>query len=143
MLNFTKVISFLLIVSILLSSCGVMFGGSRYNGSIAVREHPNAKIYVNGNHIGTGTALSSFPRNKALTVEVFQEGCEKKVLTFDNSFRGGSFVLSFLMWGLVGLVVDGATGACYKPDHKNNPNIQKLSDKNYLFTVDYSECIVK
>jgi hypothetical protein len=126
--------------SILLSSCGVMFGGSKYNANIKVKDHPNAEIYANGEKIGTGEVSTSFKRNQPLKVEVKQDKCQPKTKNFDNSFRTGNFILSAISWGLVGIAVDLGTGASYKPDHKNDPDIEKLSDKNYKFTVDYSEC---
>jgi hypothetical protein len=44
------------------------------------------------------------------------------------------------MWGLPGAIVDLGTGASYKPDHRHNPAIEKMSDKNLAFTVDYEGC---
>ena len=128
------------LVCFTMSSCGVMFGGSKFSGSIVAKDHPNAQIYVNGNNIGKGTATGLYPRNRPLTIELRQEGCETKTQTFDNTFRAGTFILSLVTWGLVGIIVDLGTGATYKPDHKGNPAIEKMSDKNYLFTVDYSGC---
>ena len=126
--------------SFLLSSCGVMFGGSKYNAEIEVQNHPNAEIYANGEKIGTGQTSSSFKRNQPLKIEVKQENCESKTENFENKFRTGNFILSAFSFGLVGIAVDLGTGASYKPDHKNDSNIEKLSDKNYKFTIDYSEC---
>jgi hypothetical protein len=120
-----------------------MFGGSRFSGSIIAKDHPNARIYVNGNNIGTGTAVGLFPRNRPLTVELKQEGCENRMQTFDNTFRAGTFVLSLVTWGLLGAIIDVATGASYKPDHKSNPAVQKMRDKNFVLTIDYSDCPVK
>ncbi len=125
---------------ILFTSCGVMFGGSRYNANIKVNDHPNAEIYANGEKIGTGEVSSSFKRNLPLKVEVKQDKCEPKTKNFDNAFRTGNFILSAISWGLIGIAVDLGTGASYKPDHRNDANIQRLSDKSYNFTVDYSEC---
>jgi hypothetical protein len=136
----TKVLSMLTLLSVLISSCGVMFGGSKFSGSIVAKDHPNAKIYVNGNKIGQGTSVGLYPRNKPLTVELKQEGCESKTQTFDNTFRTGNFILSLLTWGLVGIAIDLGTGASYKPDHKSNPAIEKMNGKNFIFTVDYSDC---
>ena len=126
--------------SFLLSSCGVMFGGSKYNAKIEVQNHPEAEIYANGEKIGIGEASGSFKRNQQLKIEVKQENCESKTKKFDNKFRTGNFILSAFSFGLIGVAVDLGTGASYKPDHKNDPNIEKLSDKNFKFTVDYSEC---
>jgi hypothetical protein len=126
--------------SVLLSSCGVMFGGSRYNSNIEVKDHPNADIYANGEKIGTGEVSTSFKRNQPLKIEVKQDKCEPKIQNFDNRFRTGNFILSAVSWGLLGIAVDLGTGASYKPDHKNDPSIEKLSDKDFKFTVDYSDC---
>jgi hypothetical protein len=135
-----KVLSMITLLSFICSSCGVMFGGSKFTGSIIAKDHPNAQVYVNGNKIGQGTAIGLYPRNRPLTVELKQAGCESKTQTFDNTFRGGNFVLSLLTWGLVGVILDVATGAAYKPDHVGNPAIEKMSIKNFVFTVDYSDC---
>ncbi len=140
MKNYLKSIAALLLVTFAFGSCGVMFGGSRFSGSIVVKDHPDAQIFVNGNKIGQGSALGMYPRNRPLTVQVKETACEAKTITYDNTFRTGNFILSLVMWGLVGVAVDLGTGASYKPDHNHNPAIQKLSDKNFLFTVDYSEC---
>lgn len=126
--------------SFTLTSCGVMFGGSKYSGTILAKDHPDAQIYVNGNNIGKGTATGLYPRNRPLTVELRQDGCENKMQTFDNTFRTGNFILSLVMWGLVGIAVDLGTGASYKPDHASNPAIQRMSDKNFTFLVDYAGC---
>ncbi|AJW61768.1 hypothetical protein VO54_00279 [Elizabethkingia miricola] len=138
-----KKIIFLAITAITvlsLNSCGVIFGGSKYSGTINVKDHPNADIYVNGNKLGVGQATKLFPRNKPLVVEVKQNDCEPKTQTFDKAFRTGNFILTVLGWGIIGIGVDLGTGASYKPDHNNDSNIKKLSDKNYTFDVDYSQC---
>lgn len=140
MRKFCKNLLVMILMTFTLSNCGVMFGGSKFSGSIIAKDHPNAKIYVNGNNIGQGTAVGLFPRNRPLTVELKQDGCESKTQTFDNTFRTGNFILSLFSWGLVGILVDLGTGASYKPDHKSNPAIQQMSTKNFLFAVDYSGC---
>jgi hypothetical protein len=135
-----KIATLLLLGSLTLSSCGVMFGGSKYIGTINVKNHPNAQIYVDGTKVGQGTGTVVRPRNLPLTVEVKQEGCEPKTQVYHKAFRTGNFILSAAMWGIIGIAVDLGTGASFKPDHKGNPAIQKLSDKEYSFTVDYSGC---
>ena len=134
------VIALSLSMLIFLNSCGVMFGGSRYEGTIVAKDHPNAQIYVDGQKMGNGQVTGLFPRNRALTVEMKEDGCDTKTQTFNNAFRTGNFIISVISWGLIGIGVDLGTGASYKPDHKNNPAIQKVSDKKYTFNVDYSDC---
>jgi hypothetical protein len=126
--------------AVALSSCGVMFGGSYYNASVAVKEHPEALIYVNGRYIGKGAAIGRFPRKNELMVEVRQQECEGQFTTFGKRFRTGNFLLSALMWGTSGIVIDLVTGACYKPDHVRNPAIEKQSTRDFFFTVDYAGC---
>lgn len=142
-----KNVAYLLIVitllSFTLSSCGVIFGGAKYNATIIAREHPNASIYVNGNNIGQGTARGIYDRNEPLTVELRQEGCPNHSQTFDNTFRTGNFILSVITWGLLGIAVDLASGAAYKPDDVSNPAIQKQDLDNFIFTTDYPGCPAK
>jgi hypothetical protein len=133
-------IAMTILISASFTSCGVMFGGSKYQGSIEVKDHPNAEIYVDGQKLGTGSATKLFPRNRPLVVTVEQEGCEKNTQTFDKAFRTGNFILSAVSWGIIGIGVDLGTGAAYKPDHAGNPSIQKLNTKDFNFSVDYSKC---
>ncbi len=139
-MKITLLVTFL---SLIFSSCGVMFGGSKFQGTITAKDHPNANIYVNGNKAGQGTVTGLYPRNRPLSVELKQDGCDPKTQTFDKTFRTGNFILSLVCWGLVGIAIDLGTGASYKPDHTSNPAIQRMSDKNYNFTVDYSGCPIK
>ena len=140
MKNLIKPATYLVLASFALSSCGVMFGGSKFSASIIAKDHPGAEIFVNGNKVGQGTAIGLYNRNRPLTVELRQDGCQVKSQTFDNTFRTGNFILSIVSWGITGMVIDLATGACYKPDHKRNPAVQQISEKNFVFTVDYSGC---
>jgi hypothetical protein len=136
----SKVWAALLILSFALTGCGVMFGGSRFNYSIIAKDHPNANIYVDGNNVGTGFATGFYPRNRPLTVKLRQDGCENKSETFHNTFRTVNFALSVIMWGVPGMAIDLGTGAAYKPDHVNNPSIQRMNDKYFVFTVAYPGC---
>lgn len=134
-----SVVALLLSMTVLFNSCGVIFGGSKYQGTIIAKDHPNAEIYANGKKLGNGQATALFPRNKELKVEIKEAGCETKTQSFDNAFRTGNFVLSVISWGLFSLI-DIGTGASFKPDHKHDPAIQKVNDKDYTFTIDMPAC---
>jgi hypothetical protein len=123
-----------------LSGCGVIFGGSMYNASIVVRNNPDALIYVNGNKLGKGAAIRSFQRNRPLTVELRDQNCEAQVKTFYNRFRVGNFILSAFTFGLLGMAVDFASGACYQPDYLHDPMVIRETFKTYTFTIDYDGC---
>lgn len=122
-----------------LTGCGVMFGGSRYNGTFIANGRPNADIYINGEKAGQGEVTKLLKRNKDLQVQIKEDGCEPVTKNFDNRFRTGNFILSVISWGLLGIAVDLGTGSSYKPDHRNNESITKMSDKNFRFSID-SNC---
>lgn len=122
-----------------LSSCGVIFGGSRYNGTFVANGRPNADIYINGEKVGQGEVTKMLKRDKDLQVEIKEEGCEPVTKNFDNRFRTGNFILSVLTWGIIGIAVDLGTGASYKPDHRNDASITRMSDKDFQFSID-SNC---
>lgn len=44
--------------------------------------------------------------------------------------------LTCFIYRIIGMIV----GVLYKPDHINNNEIEKITDKDYVFTIDYSEC---
>src|SRR5258708_12716160 len=96
MKNLIKPTTYLILMSFILSSCGVMFGGSKFSGSIVAKEHPNAQIFVNGTKVGQGTAIGLYNRNRPLTVELKQAGCDPKTQTFDNTFRPTNFILNLV-----------------------------------------------
>jgi len=139
-MKMVKMSAVVVAISIGCSSCGVIFGGSRYNAQIVVKNHPDAIIKANGNEIGKGTAVGSFKRNAPLQIEITEPGCASKSQTYDTTIRGGNLALSLFTWGLVGPIVDFVTGACFKPDHRNNKDITRTDKKNFVYTIDYSQC---
>ncbi len=140
MKNKNLIFAGVIMISMSMNSCGVMFGGSKYNGTIIAKNHPDAEIYVNGEKAGIGTVSGSYYRNKPLTVAIKSEGCEPHEKTYTSVFRSGNFILSAITWGLIGIGVDMGTGAAYKPNHKGEADINKENDKNYTFTVELPNC---
>ena len=134
-----KTTTICLLILVCTTSCGVMFGGSKFSGTITVPNHPNTNIYINGNRVGQGTTTGLYPRNQLLTVKLTQEECDPKTRTFNKTFRTGNFILTIITWAIVGIAIDLGTGGAYKPDHLSDPTIQRLSNKHYTFTIDYSE----
>lgn len=129
------VILTLSIISFQFQSCGVMFGGSRYNGTIVANGSPNADIYINGEKSGQGEVRKQLKRNQPLKVEIKEDGKETVTRNFDNTFRTGNFILSVLTWGILGIAVDLGTGASYKPDHRHDNSVEKINDKDYRFSI--------
>lgn len=140
----------IVIGAILLSSCGTIVGGSKYNAHITVVNNPKAQIVYNGVVRGTGNALIKVKRNEAnqFSFTVQQEGCKEQTYNYTSrTFRGWSFAASIIFftgftsgiplpWG-VGL--DLATGAVWKPSIWEK-GIFKDNYKNYRYEVNYTNC---
>ena len=138
-MRYNKILLYILITTTSFG-CGTLVGGRKYIGSIIVVNHSHASICVDGEQIGVGTAIKSFPRKKPLSVLVKQEGCEAETKVFNNRFRTSSLIFSAALFGYAGIAVDLYTGASFKPDHKQDSTILKISRKNYVFLIDYKSC---
>ena len=135
--------------SFLFTSCAAIFGGAQYNARIKVPDHPNAKISINGQYRGNGEASMVIKRKEAnmLNITVQEGDDEPQTTVFNNrKFRAGAFIFDLLLGWVppvpVGIIVDGATGAWWKPDDKD-PWITKIDRKNYLYTITYRPTTVK
>lgn len=88
----------LLILTLMSSSCATICGGSYYSAAINAKDHPGAEIYVNRDRAGKGVVTGNYRRDEPLIVEIRDEGCEDKEVTFDRSIRAGNVIFqdSFL-----------------------------------------------
>jgi hypothetical protein len=153
---------FLTVLAIGPSGCGVMFGGSKYYGTVIVRNNAQALIFADGVAIGKGRVTSRFPRRGPLQIKLSYDSCAPHVQTFSSRVRGGNVVLNLMAGVLLGsvvaltiddvdgrilrepvaipLIIDIASGAAYKPDHRRNPAVIKVNRKTFLFSLDYPGC---
>ena len=129
------------------SSCATIIGGAKYNAKIQVPNHPTATITVNGDYAGQGEANILVKRKDAdkLTVTVKEENCEPETTRFNSkSFRGWAFAGTVLGWtgniGYVllpwGVIVDGCTGAWWKPDETER-GVRKIDYDHFLYIINY------
>ena len=128
------------ISSLLLSSCATIVGGSKYWAQVVVANNPRAKIYYQGQEIGTGSADVLIKRAAAnhVVFEVKQDGLPDKRFEFYNrTFRGFSFAGTILSWGLYGIILDLATGSVWKPDIEEK-GISKIDFKDYKYVLNIS-----
>ncbi|MEM7108059.1 MAG: SHOCT domain-containing protein [Bacteroidota bacterium] len=150
-----KVLSNLMYIvsAILFSSCATIVGGSRYNAKVMVRDHRAAKIEYQGQTIGIGEASVQILRKNAdkVVFKISKEGCETQTNSFKKrTFRGWSFVGTLLGWtGIIngipvpwGIIVDGATGAWWKPD-TSEKGVLKIDHNHYLYNIEYEVCAIK
>ena len=86
----------------LFSSCATIFGGRKYNAIIKTNR-PNAEIWVNGEYIGVGNAVSSFERKNAnkLNITLKEKGCEDSIFKFrSRKIRGFALAGAIAPWAL-------------------------------------------
>lgn len=142
----------LMAIASIMTSCATIIGGSKYWAKVQVPDHPNAKIEYKGNYQGTGEASFTAKRSEAnqFSVTIKEDGCETETKNFtQRSFRGWAFVGTVIGWtGLTinggpwlpipfGVIVDGATGAWWKPDI-NEKGVSKQDYKHFNYQIDYT-----
>ncbi len=134
-------------IAFLASSCATIAGGSKYWAHVYVPNHPTAEIIYEGRQIGNGMATITVPRAKAKTLSftVHEKGYDEATYSFKrNLFRGWAFAGTILTWtGSIGgipipwgVLVDVATGALVKPDHRHEAGVSKLDYKNFKYTLE-------
>jgi hypothetical protein len=144
--------------AVLLSNCATIVGGSRYIAHVVVADRPNAKIVINGEQKGNGSATFPVMRKTAdkLVITVKEEGCPEETFRYTSKiFRGWAFFGSIVGWTGVysstdgtwiplpfGVIVDLATGAVWKPD-VTEKGVTKEDYKNFRYTINYTGCPTK
>ncbi len=110
---------FIAVAVLTFSSCATLFKGST-DGVNFSSEPDGAKVYVNGDMLGTTPFALELKSNKTYTIEFRKDGYENKTVLLNNSVGGGWIVLDVL-GGLIPIVVDAATGNWYglDQDHVN------------------------
>lgn len=92
------------------AGCGVMFGGTTKN--ISVTSAPSAAVITTQPSTGmytTPTTLS-LERKHAYTLVLRREGYNEAQFQIRKSMRTGPLILDILFTGLIGVIVDAATG---------------------------------
>jgi len=110
----TGAASIVVLVVYLLGGCATIFKGSHNNVDFA-SDPAGAKVYVNGVPRGTTPINLKLESNKTYTIEFKKEGYETKTYTITNHVGVGWIVLD-VIFGLIPVIVDAATGAWYELD---------------------------
>ena len=114
-----KAISIFVIISFFLlsSSCATLFKGT--SQEVNFNSDPQkAEVWVNGTKMGVTPLALKLESKKTYTIEFKKEGYETKSYNITNHIGAGWIILDVLA-GLVGVIVDAATGAWYSLDKKN------------------------
>lgn len=118
-MNIAKsIIALLMAVLILfLQSCATILGGSRDTTHVRNGEPPNAKVYYNGNYVGTAPTnvrVNKQCKKAQCHIEIKAEGYETEKVVITRKISVGYLILD-ICFGLFPLAVDFATGNIYKP----------------------------
>jgi hypothetical protein len=94
-----------------LAGCGLMFSGSRQ--SIQVQSSPAGTKLTTTPETGEYTTPTTLnlERKNSYTLRFEKEGYSPATFQIQNHTRGGIVVADVLLTGLVGVIVDAATGA--------------------------------
>lgn len=102
------IVYLILILFVIYSGCATIFVGSKEEISLS-SEPSGAKVLVNGGNEGKTPLTILLKRGKDYTIEFVKDGYESKTLRMTYSLGAGWLILDILA-GLVGIIVDAATG---------------------------------
>lgn len=110
-------IPFVVLVCLLIIGCASIFKGTATN--VDFNSDPQgAKVYVNGNLMGNTPSKIKLESKKVYQIEFKKDGFETKTFTITNHVGAGWIILD-VIFGLVPVIVDAATGAWYDLDQDN------------------------
>jgi uncharacterized protein YceK len=100
---------FLISISLIASGCATIFSGS--NTGMRMESSPDgASVWVNGANAGTTPCKIELKKNQEYSIEVRKEGYQTRTTRITNSVGAGWIVLD-VVFGLVPVIVDAATGS--------------------------------
>ncbi|MFC2164019.1 PEGA domain-containing protein [Acidobacteriota bacterium] len=108
-----------LIISLILflSNCATLFKGT--SEEVNFNSDPQAAdVYVNGQNLGKTPVALKLKVNKTYAIEFRKDGYKSMSYNINNSVGAGWVILDVLA-GLIGVIVDAATGAWYSLDQEN------------------------
>jgi hypothetical protein len=106
----------LLSVIVALSACAAIFKGS--SEEIELSSDPQgAKIYLNNQYVGITPTYMKLESKKTYHFEFKKDGYKTRPVFLGNSVGAGWVILDILFGGIIGIVVDAATGSWYELDN--------------------------
>jgi hypothetical protein len=106
-----------IIAVLALVGCATIFHGS--TDKVNFSSDPTAaKVYVSGQYMGETPFELNLQSKHSYTIEFRKEGFENKTVMVNNSVGAGYIVLD-VIFGLVPVIVDAATGNWYSLDQEH------------------------
>jgi len=106
-----------IVLSVLLSGCATVFKGSTQKVNFS-SDPASAKVYVNGQYMGTTPMELRLESKHQYTIEFRKDGYANKTVLINSNVGAGWIVLDVL-FGLVPVIVDAATGNWNYLDNTN------------------------
>jgi len=111
------IVGLVVLAVVVYHGCAAIFKGTSDNVDFS-SDPAGAKVYVNGVIRGTTPLKLKLESKGVYTIEFKKEGYGTSTYTITNKVGAGWVVLDVLFTGLIGVVVDAATGAWYELDSK-------------------------
>lgn len=127
MRNQITFISMLLVFVLTLEGCATIFSGS-YDEVDLSSEPTGAKILVNGKDEGNTPMTVRLKKSKEYTIEFVKDGFQTKSLRMTYGLGAGWLILDILS-GLVGIIVDAATGNWNSFDYDSYKAVLRAAEK--------------
>ncbi|MBP2833852.1 PEGA domain-containing protein [Aquimarina sp. U1-2] len=129
----------LYILIVLFSSCATIVSGARQKVEIA-SEPGEAKVYINEIEIGNTPVEQNLKRNQEYQLAIKLDGYETYEMKLERKFNAW-YIGNVLFGGIIGLVVDPATGAMHRlrpqdlEKHRARGTIFKNKSENIYIKV--------
>lgn len=115
--RFNTVACFSVIVAFLFIECATVFKGT--SEDVYFNSDPTGtQVYINGQYMGRTPVNLKLESKKSYNIEFKKEGYITKSYTITNHVGAGWVILD-VIFGLVPVIVDAATGAWFKLDQDN------------------------
>ena len=119
---------------VLMFNCAAILSGGR--GKVKATSNPDgAEVFVNGEKMGQTPVTLRLKTKGEYTIEIKKDGYKPQTFKITNKVGAGWIVLD-VIFGLVPVIVDAATGSWYVFNEKNfNAELEKNQPKPYPIPV--------
>lgn len=113
----TRSLAAFMLTASLTTGCATVFSGTKCKVKVKSGDPVEAKVFLNGNYMGTAPCKVKVPKNGLksgqLTLEIRAEGYKSQFVTLTRKTKVAA-VIGDVVTGVVWLIVDFADGAIYK-----------------------------